>query len=102
MAGLPHTSHQRCRGCTKLQGNFHPSPSCPPPASAAAPGSDAYSASIPAAAPVGALVRWFVRATDATGQVTRDPPFRKDSDRQYWGTIVADPGDQSSLPVLEL
>lgn len=51
---------------------------------------------------MGALVRWFVRATDATGQVTRDPPFRKDSDRQYWGTVVADPGDQSSLPVLEL
>lgn len=70
---------------------------------AAGPGSDTYTASIPAAAaPVGALVRWFVRATDVRGQVTRDPPFLDDGDRQYWGTIVEDAGDQSSLPVMEL
>lgn len=73
------------------------------PPGAAAPGSDEYAAAIPAsAAPAGALVRWFVRANDTAGQSTRDPPFRKDGDRQYWGTIVADSSDQSSLPVMEL
>lgn len=70
----------------------------------AAQGSDgAYTASIPAsAATPGALVRWFVRAADASGQASRDPPARDATDRQYWGTIVADSGDYSSLPVLEL
>ena len=91
------TARAACSSCPV------PGRSCPFSAPAAQPGSDTYTASIPAAAaPVGALVRWFVQATDAAGQVTRDPPFRKDSDRQYWGTIVKDGSDQSSLPVMEL
>ena len=62
-----------------------------------------YRASIPAsAATPGALVRWFVRATDSQGEATRDPLALQPEDRQYWGTVVGDPSDQSSLPVLEL
>lgn len=69
---------------------------------AASDGPD-YSATIPKSAAVpGALVRWFVRATDSVGQATRDPPFATPEERQYWGTIVADTSDSASLPVLEL
>ena len=64
---------------------------------------DTYSAAIPgSAAPTGALVRWYVRATDSQGGATRDPPFAQPDQRQYWGTIVADADDQSSLPIMEL
>lgn len=71
----------------------------PPPAASG----DAYAASIPAsAATSGALVRWYIRASDSQGGLTRDPLFLGPDDRQYWGTVVGDPADQSSLPVLEL
>lgn len=60
-----------------------------------------YSATIPGA-PAGTLVRWYVLATDSQGQSTRDPLFAGPDDQQYYGTIVADPSDTSSLPVLEL
>lgn len=50
----------------------------------------------------GALVRWFVKATDSVGQSTRDPPFADSQQRKYWGTIVKDPSDSASLPVVEL
>lgn len=76
-----------------------PTPSCP---HAAASG-NVYTAQVPAAvATPGALVRWFVRATDSQGGVTRDPPFQKPSDQQYWGVVVEDPSDSSSLPIMEL
>ena len=62
-----------------------------------------YTAAIPgSAAPAGALVRWYVRATDSAGAATRDPLHLKPDDRQYWGAIVADPTDATSLPVLEV
>ncbi|GAB4823908.1 hypothetical protein N2152v2_010954 [Parachlorella kessleri] len=62
-----------------------------------------YSASIPqAVATPGALVRWFIQASDSVGTVTRDPPYHKETDRQYYGTIVADKTDSSNLFVLEL
>lgn len=71
------------------------------PAAAGDPTS--YSAAIPAAAAApGALVRWYVRATDTTGETTRDPAYRDTDERQFWGTIVADPSDTSTLPVLEM
>ena len=74
-------------------------PACP----AASSSDGIYRASIPAsAATPGALVRWFVRATDSQGEVTRDPLALQPEDRQYWGTVVGDASDQSSLPVLEL
>ncbi|KAL4445750.1 hypothetical protein ABPG77_008949 [Micractinium sp. CCAP 211/92] len=60
-----------------------------------------YTATIPGA-PVGSLVRWYVKATDSQGQSTRDPLFASQDDQQYYGTIVADPSDSSNLPVLEL
>lgn len=43
-----------------------------------------------------------LQATDSTGVVTRDPPFADPGDRQYYGTIVADPSDSSTLFVLEM
>jgi hypothetical protein len=51
---------------------------------------------------VGALVRWYVQASDSQGSVTRDPPFLSPDSRQYWGVIVADPSDTAQLPVLEM
>ncbi len=60
-----------------------------------------HTATIPGA-PVGSLVRWYVKATDSQGQSTRDPLFASQDDQQYYGTIVADPSDSSNLPVLEL
>ena len=62
-----------------------------------------YSATIPAsAATPGALVRWYIKASDTQGGETRDPPFADPKERQYWGVIVEDTSDTSSLPVLEL
>ena len=70
---------------------------------AAAAGSNQYTATIPASATdAGALVRWYVKATDTQGSTTRDPPFLTPDDRQYYGTIIGDAGDQAALPVLEL
>lgn len=43
-----------------------------------------------------------VQATDSQGTTTRDPPYATPKDRRYYGTIVADPADSSSLFVLEL
>ena len=43
-----------------------------------------------------------MQATDSVGTVTRDPPYHKEADRQYYGTIVADKADSSNLFVLEL
>ncbi|KAL4425867.1 hypothetical protein ABPG75_009883 [Micractinium tetrahymenae] len=75
-------------------------PEAPLPMTASADGAT-YSATIPGA-PAGSLVRWYVKATDSQGQTTRDPPFASPTDQQYYGTIVADPSDTASLPVLEL
>lgn len=83
-----------------------------PPASLAPgqPGGVVYRATLPASvvAP-GALVRWAVLATDAAGGATRDPPGppagggKKAAEaRRYYGTVVADPSDPASLPVMEM
>lgn len=67
-------------------------------------GATLYIFSIPSSdAQVGALVRWAVVATDSTGTTTRDPPGGKNStDARYYGTVVGDPSDQASLPIMEL
>ena len=63
-----------------------------------------YTATIPAsAAPPGALVRWRVEAADGAGRTASDPPPPgSKGGRQYYGTVVEDTSDKSSLPVLEL
>jgi hypothetical protein len=59
---------------------------------------DEYSATIPAAeVPPGTLVRWAVEAGGA-----RDPPNESGWTRKWYGTIVEDTTDKSSLPVVEL
>uniref|UniRef100_A0A1D1ZRX4 LTD domain-containing protein n=1 Tax=Auxenochlorella protothecoides TaxID=3075 RepID=A0A1D1ZRX4_AUXPR len=62
-----------------------------------------YTADIPAAeAAAGQLVRWYVTATDAGGRNTVVPAKDSNGAVQYFGTIVADPTDSASLPILEL
>lgn len=79
----------------------HSQPVFPPVSPAASADGTTYAATIPGA-PAGSLVRWYVKAADSQGQSTRDPLFASPDDQQYYGTIVADPSDASSLPVLEL
>lgn len=64
-------------------------------------GNGTYTATIPAAPP-GTMVRWYVQATDAQGRTARDPPFKKNEGRQYYGTIVEDVKEKSDLPAFEL
>ena len=65
--------------------------------------SGAYIATIPGSdATPGSMVRWAVRATDNSGNTVREPQFSNGEDRQYYGTIVADPSFTASLPVVEL
>jgi len=62
-----------------------------------------YTATIPAAeATPGSMVRWYVKATDRSRNSARDPEFKDDEDRQYYGTIVEDPSFSASLPVVDL
>jgi hypothetical protein len=66
-------------------------------------GSGLYTASIPASdAAAGSMIRWYVKATDSSGNSARDPAFEKNQAQQYYGTIVQDPSFSSSLPVVEL
>jgi len=44
----------------------------------------------------------LLQASDSVGIVTRDPPYHKETERQYFGTIVTDKADSSNLFVLEL
>lgn len=66
-------------------------------------GTGVYSGTISGsdAAP-GSMVRWAVRATDASGNSVREPKFSNGEDRQYYGTVVRDTSFQASLPVVEL
>ena len=62
-----------------------------------------YTAEIPAQvyAP-GDMVRWYVRAEDAAGSVSRNPLFALPTDSpEYYGTVVQDPTIRSSLPVIQ-
>jgi hypothetical protein len=48
----------------------------------------------------GDMVRWYVRAEDADGKVSRDPLFLlPNGSPEYYGTVVQDPALRTSLPV---
>lgn len=66
-----------------------------------AAGDRIYGASIPASASSpGQMIRYYVRATDATNDVTRFPLYEVVNDsEQYRGTVVHDPLLNSDLPV---
>jgi hypothetical protein len=67
-----------------------------------AAGDTTYGAIIPASASApGQMVRYYVTATDSSGDLTRSPPYLEARNSpQYWGTIVADPSLTNALPVL--
>ena len=65
-----------------------------------------FSAAIPASAlQDGEMVRWYVTATDADGNNSREPAFLdatgSDQSPEYFGTIVSDAAIDTKLPVLE-
>ncbi len=61
-----------------------------------------YTAVIPSQFYVaGDVVGWSVSAIDAEGQISRAPLFLRPNDSpQYFGTVVRNPGSETSLPVL--
>ena len=67
-------------------------------------GDGIWSAIIPANAATNAqMIRYYVVATDGQANTSRWPLFLDSSDsEQYLGTVVADPGIESMLPVVHL
>ncbi len=67
-------------------------------------GDGTWTGKIPAGvATTGQLIRYYVTATDADGNVSRWPIFPDATDsQQYFGTVVADASVQSHLPVVSL
>ncbi len=67
-----------------------------------AAGDGVYGVSIPASAySAGDMVRWYVTASSAGGLVAREPRFDQPGESpEYFGTVVADPGVATPLPVL--
>ncbi|MDP6754037.1 MAG: CotH kinase family protein [Verrucomicrobiota bacterium] len=61
-----------------------------------------YSATIPASAySAGDMVRWYVTARSSGGKTTREPPFPNATESaEYLGTVVANPGIETNLPLL--
>ncbi len=61
-----------------------------------------FDASIPAGTfNTGDMIRWYITATDAAGRVSRFPRFLDPlNSPQYCGTVVADRGLRTALPVL--
>jgi hypothetical protein len=61
-----------------------------------------YTAAIPYQTFVaGDMVRWYVRAEDVAGNVSRNPLFSLPTDSpEYYGTVVQDSAIHSSLPVV--
>jgi hypothetical protein len=65
-----------------------------------AAGDGIYGASIPASASdPGEMVRYYATATDVLAQSSRYPFFNNPVDTQYEGTVIADPGVSSQLPI---
>ena len=82
--------------------NYQPNTSTVP-MTLVANGSNTWEATIPAADAVpGAMVRWYVEASDSSGATTKDPAYATATDAQYYGTIVADTSFNSTLPIFEL
>ena len=62
-----------------------------------------YGGTIPSSASTnGQMVRWYFRATDTLGNVSRWPLFTTTSETEYLGTMVSDPSVVSKLPVVYL
>lgn len=62
-----------------------------------------YMATIPSSdVTPGSMVRWYVVATDGSGNTHREPPFSSPDEPQYYGTVVEDTGDNSTLPIIDL
>jgi hypothetical protein len=62
-----------------------------------------FGATIPASASTnGQMVRWYFRATDTVGNVSRWPLFSVPTETEYLGTMVSDPTVSSKLPVVYL
>jgi hypothetical protein len=62
-----------------------------------------FAATIPAAASTnGQMVRWYFRATDTSGNVSRWPLFTVPTETEYLGTMISDPSVVSKLPVVYL
>lgn len=61
-----------------------------------------FTATIPASAyQEGEMVRWYVTATTASGESSREPPFPDPTESaQYFGTVVADPAVDIDQPVI--
>lgn len=68
-----------------------------------AAGDGVYGATIPASASTaGQMVRWYFTATDTEGRATRWPLFTDPlNSPEYLGTVVANPGVSSQLPILQ-
>ncbi|MCO8120624.1 lamin tail domain-containing protein [Stieleria sp. TO1_6] len=66
-------------------------------------GDGVFSATVPAAVlNAGEMVRWRVTAEDTLGVETNEPRFLDAVDSaQYFGTVVADPGITTDLPVMQ-
>lgn len=66
------------------------------------PGDGIYSATIPGSQFVtGEMVRWYVSATEDTGDMARAPGFESPtSSPEYYGTIANDPSIVSQIPVI--
>jgi len=66
-------------------------------------GDGVWTGIIPAGAAAGQLLRYYVTATDAQGNLSRWPLFADSTNcQQYLGTVVADASVQSYLPVVYL
>lgn len=65
-------------------------------------GGSEWSAAIPASAyEAGEMVRWYVTASTAGGEISRAPAFPDATESaEYFGTVVDDPASSSTLPVL--
>ncbi len=65
-------------------------------------GGGVYTATIPASASApGEMVRWYVTAEDQGGDVSRAPLFADPGGTpEYHGTVIADPGITTQLPVM--
>ena len=68
----------------------------------AAEANDFYRATIPGSAyDSGDMVRWYVVATTATGETTREPPFPDPTESaEYFGTVITELGTPPDVPVL--
>jgi len=62
---------------------------------------DNYSATIPAGASTGEMVRWYITASSSTGTSSRAPIFEDPIESpEYFGTVIASPTPESDLPIL--